>query len=154
MKLFKIAWIILIISSGKISFAQQNGTLFLSAETLKKYQYPYEMDQYRYEHYHSERFSNSGWKYHSGDSLSWREPSYNDSNWEILTTDFHLDSIPPGTWNGIGWFRLKLVIDPSLYNKVLAVVMTHYGASEIYLDGKMINRYGIPSGDSLLEKTF
>jgi signal transduction histidine kinase len=154
MNLFKTALIILIISSGKISFAQQNGTLFLSAETLKKYQYPYEMDQYLNEHSHSERFSNSGWKYHPGDDLTWKDVSYNDSDWTILKTDFHLDGIPSGTWNGIGWFRLKLFIDSSLYNKVLAVVMTHYGASEIYLDGKLINQYGIPSKDPLAEKTF
>ena len=134
-------------------FAQQNRALFLSAETLKKYPDSYEIDQYQYEHYFSERFSNSGWKYHPGDDFKWKEAFYNDSNWTILKTDFYLDSISRNTWQGIGWFRLKLIIDSSLYNQVLAVVITHYGASEIYLDGKLINQYGIPSKDPSIEKT-
>src|SRR4030095_9936730 len=141
MKALKL--VLLIIFCSKTILAQHNGTLFLSAETLKKFSFSYELDQYRIEHFYPERFSNTGWKYHPGDDAKWKEASYNDSDWVFFPTNFNLNHLPQDTWQGIGWFRLKLIIDSSLYNQVLAVVMTHYGASEIYLDGKLINQYGI-----------
>jgi signal transduction histidine kinase len=112
------------------------------------------LDQYRDEHLHPERFYNQGWKFHSGDNLEWKNPSFSDSSWTILSTNFRIDSIPENQWQGIGWFRLKLIIDPSLRNNALAMVMTHYGASEVYLDGKLINQFGIPGKHQLVEKTF
>ena len=134
-------------------FAQENGTLFLSTEVLKKYAYSYEIDQYRWEQFYPKRFSNSGWKYKPGDDVRWKEPSFSDTGWTIFRTDFSLDSIPPDVWKGIGWFRLKLSVDSSLHNTVLALVMTHYGASEVYLDGKLVNQYGRPDPDPAIEKT-
>ena len=133
--------------------AQSNGELRLSKELLEKSSYHYEVDQYRFEHDHSERFISHEWKYSPGDNLEWKNPGINDSNWALLRTDFSLDSIPSNSWKGIGWFRLKLKVDSSLYNKSLALVLTHYGASEIYFDGKLINQYGIPAAEVSEEKT-
>jgi signal transduction histidine kinase len=152
MKALKLS--LLIFFCVQSTFAQENGTLFLSAETLKKYSYSYELDQYRLEHFNPERFSNSDWKYHPGDDLRWKEPSFSDTDWTLFRTDFSLDSISPDAWKGIGWFRLKLSIDSSLYNQLLALVITHYGASEVYLDGKLVNQYGIPGKDPAIEKKF
>ena len=90
-------------------YAQQNGELFLSSETLKKCAYSYEVDQYSREQYFPERFSNSGWKYHAGDDEKWKDAVYNDSDWNISQTDFQLDSIPKSMWKGMGWFRLKQI---------------------------------------------
>ncbi|HTQ66669.1 MAG TPA: hypothetical protein VMI12_17880, partial [Puia sp.] len=101
--------------------AQQNGTLFLSSETLKKYSRPYEPDQYRTEHTdHPERFNNFEWKYQPGDDMNWKDSALNDNNWILFRTDFSLDSIRKSDWRGIGWFRLKLNIDSSLYNHPIA----------------------------------
>jgi len=146
--------IALLILLNESSIAQQNGTLFLSERLLKQYSYPYETDQFRDEHAIPERFSNNGWKYHSGDDLNWKDPYYNDSDWTISKTDFSFDSLQNNEWTGIGWFRLKLIVDSSLYNKVLALVIMHYGASEIYFDGNLVNQYGTPTNDTLIEKTF
>ncbi len=134
--------------------AQENGSLFLSKNTLNKFDYSFVVEQPAIEDYHPEWFSTNNWKYHPGDDLRWKETTYNDSNWILFPTDFNLDSVSKGEWQGIGWFRLKLVIDSSLYNQTLALVLIHYGASEMYLDGKLITRYGIPSQDYILEKTF
>ena len=153
MKSTKIFLLVIAVLFAESVWPQQNGKLFLSSETLKKYAYPYEVDQSDNEYDHPERFSNSGWKYHAGDDQKWKEVSYNDSAWNIYQTDFKLDSIPQDMWQGIGWFRLKLVIDSSLYNQVIAVVINHFGASEIYLDGKLINRHGIPDKNPDVEKT-
>ena len=152
MKVSQVIFMIALIFLCQSVYPQQNGTLFLSSETLKKYAYSYEVDQYSSEHKYPERFSNSGWKYHPGDDARWKDVAYNDSDWNISQTDFQLDSIPKSMWKGMGWFRLKLIIDSSLYNQVVALVMTHYGASEIYLDGKLINQFGTPDKNTAIEK--
>ncbi|MFN0107391.1 MAG: SpoIIE family protein phosphatase, partial [Blastocatellia bacterium] len=84
-----------------------------------------------------------GWKYSPGDDPSFADPQFDDRAWETLNgTAITLDKIPKSGWNGIGWFRLRLKADAALANQPLALVMVHYGASEIYLDGRLIERFG------------
>jgi serine phosphatase RsbU (regulator of sigma subunit) len=84
-----------------------------------------------------------GWRYSPDDDPRFDDPQFNDSAWETVNgTAITLDSIPKSGWRGIGWFRLRLKVDPALVNEPLALVMVHYGASEIYLDGKLIERFG------------
>ncbi|MFN7928194.1 MAG: PP2C family protein-serine/threonine phosphatase [Blastocatellia bacterium] len=83
------------------------------------------------------------WKYSPNDDPQFAQPQFDDSAWETLKgTAITLNSIPKSGWHGLGWFRLRLKIDPALANQPLALVMVHYGASEIYLDGKLIERFG------------
>ena len=83
------------------------------------------------------------WKYHPGDNAAWALPEFNDSAWEDASTLLKLDSLPRSGWSGAGWFRLRLSIDSSLLNKPLAVhLLSHLGASEIYIDGKRFCQYG------------
>jgi len=85
------------------------------------------------------------WKFHNGDSMAWASPEYNDAVWDSMKTSFLLDSLPQGRWSGIGWFRVKLMIDPSLRNKMVAFSIFQDGASEFYLDGKLLKKYGVVS---------
>src|SRR5262245_54501792 len=87
------------------------------------------------------------WKYHpgatAGDDPDWADPQFDDRAWETLNgTAITLDRIPKSGWRGVGWFRLRLKADPALAAQPLALVMVHYGASEIYLDGKLVERFG------------
>src|SRR5262245_4336491 len=83
------------------------------------------------------------WKYRPDDDAGWAEPQFDDRDWETLNgTAITLDRIPQSGWRGLGWFRLRLKADPSLAQQVLALVMVHYGASEVYLDGKLVQRFG------------
>lgn len=83
------------------------------------------------------------WKYHPGDDPRFADPQYDDRAWETLNgTAITLDSIPKSGWHGLGWFRLRLQIDPTLTNQPLALALVHFGASEIYLDGKRIEHFG------------
>ena len=41
----------------------------------------------------------------------------------------------------IGWLRKTIVIDSSLMNKTLAMTLNHYGASQFYIDGKLIKGF-------------
>ncbi|MFN0109477.1 MAG: SpoIIE family protein phosphatase, partial [Blastocatellia bacterium] len=89
-----------------------------------------------------------GWKYSPNDDPRFADPQFDDRAWETLNgTAITLDGIsksgwPKSGWRGIGWFRLRLQIDPALANQPLALAMAHFGASEIYLDGRLVQSFG------------
>jgi signal transduction histidine kinase len=86
------------------------------------------------------------WKYHPGNPVNaradWSKPDFNDSSWENANTILRFDSLPQSGWYGVGWFRLHLEIDSDLLNKPLALNVIHFGASDVYLDGKLFCQYG------------
>ncbi len=84
------------------------------------------------------------WKYHSGDNPEWASPTFNDATWESADTLLFQDRLPESGWDGIGWFRLRLSVpDEQLWNMPLALQVTYQvGASEIYLDGDLIYKFG------------
>ena len=84
-----------------------------------------------------------GWKYAPGDEPRFADPQFDDRAWETIpNTAFDLDHLPKNGWQGIGWFRLRVQIAPEAANDQLALLMRHWGASEIYLDGKLVHRFG------------
>jgi serine phosphatase RsbU (regulator of sigma subunit) len=91
----------------------------------------------------SVELSKLNWKYQPGDDPRFADPQFSDSLWETLNgTAITLNHIPQSDWRGIGWFRLRLHVDQVLAGQPLALVMVHYGASEVYLDGKLVQRFG------------
>lgn len=85
---------------------------------------------------------NPFWKFHPGDDTSWANPKYNDKDWFVMSTLRTPWDDTSGIWNGIGWFRLHINIDTSLVNKPIYLFVRQFGASEIYLNGKLIRRLG------------
>jgi hypothetical protein len=91
----------------------------------------------------SVELSKLDWKYQPGDDPRFADPQFDDHSWGTLKgTAITLAHIPQGGWRGVGWFRLRLRVDPTLVTRPLALVMAHYGASEVYLDGKLAQRFG------------
>lgn len=84
------------------------------------------------------------WRYHAGDDMNWAGPQLDDSSWEELkSTALRSESLPQSGWNGIGWFRLHLLVDPAIVDKPLGLVLGHWGASEIYVDGVLVKSFGV-----------
>ncbi|CAN5617812.1 hypothetical protein BH23BAC1_BH23BAC1_04280 [soil metagenome] len=97
---------------------------------------------------------NQGWKFHPGDDPAWAGPAFDDSRWQSIhpTTDIHyLAELREAE---IGWFRLHLDVDSVLLNIPLAMVIFQRGASEIFLNGKLIHQLGVVSQDSNEEIIF
>ena len=94
-----------------------------------------------------------GWKFHAGDDAEWANPDFNDQQWQSINPTLELHHLPQVKEAGIGWFRLKLRVDSSLTNKMLAMVIASIGASELYLNGKLIYRLGTVSKDYKAERT-
>ena len=94
-----------------------------------------------------------GWKFHAGDDPKWAKIGYDDEAWAKVNPTLELHNLPAVKKAGIGWFRLKMKVDSSLMNETLAMVLTTQGASEIYLNGELIYRFGIVSSDFKEERT-
>jgi sensor histidine kinase YesM len=94
-----------------------------------------------------------GWKFHAGDDPQWAKRDYDDEAWQAINPILELHHLPLVKEAGIGWFRLKMRVDSSLMNERIAMVLTSMGASEIYLNGELIYRFGTVSADYALEQT-
>jgi serine phosphatase RsbU (regulator of sigma subunit) len=94
------------------------------------------------------------WKYSKGDDSTWAFKSFDDSTWDTLRPRLEWEKYPTEIWNGIGWFRREIKIDSSLFNKSVALSMSHFGASEIYFNGEQIATYGKVSAIPDSEKVY
>ncbi len=86
----------------------------------------------------------SPWKYHPGDNPEWANPAYDDTDWESVSTMLSQNALPESGWEGIGWFRLHFTVSgEQIKNMPLALYVAYQaGASEIYLDGKLLYSIG------------
>lgn len=83
----------------------------------------------------------SAWRYIHADDSAMAMPGYNDSNWALINTVLKPDSANKHI-HGIYWFRNRIYVADSMLDKSFALNMTHYGASQIYLDGQLLMTYG------------
>jgi two-component system NtrC family sensor kinase len=83
-----------------------------------------------------------GWKFHAGDNFDWAKPGFDDRNWNNIDPSKDIYFLPQVRKAEIGWFRLKLNVAPSLFNKTLGLIVYQTGASDIYLNGKLIYHLG------------
>jgi len=81
---------------------------------------------------------NKSWKYSPGDNIEWARSEFDDSDWKQLEAG----TFPHESWAGIGWFRLELEVDSSLWDISLEMLFAFYGAIEIYVDEKKLLQSG------------
>jgi serine phosphatase RsbU (regulator of sigma subunit) len=111
--------------------AQGDGNYFLSADSLQARQ---------------RIWLDTKWKYHPGDpaGAAWARPDFDDGSWELAGTGLEKDCLPASGWPGIGWFRIPLAVDSSLWRKPLIMTINQAGASQVYLNGELIYDFGEP----------
>lgn len=88
------------------------------------------------------------WHYQKGDNPEWAKPEFNDDSWHKITS-YNLNmpgSKPIAERHQIAWFRKRLRADSNL-NDALVLNITQSGASEIYLDGKLLHKLGVVSAE-------
>ena len=87
------------------------------------------------------------WTYRMGDEPGASAIDFDDQGWKsIHPAEDIVDSIPADVKTGIGWMRLKFRVTDDARNQQLAVMIRQSIASEIYLNGKIIAKYGVVSG--------
>ena len=122
----KLVILLVLISAGTI-VSQTTDTTFINGDSLNT----------------KDVTDVKGWDFHPGDDSTWALPTFNSVGWDTVDSRLNIDSIKANYWTGIGWFRKTIVIDSSLLHKEIGVVLSHYGASELYVNGKEISKYGI-----------
>lgn len=90
---------------------------------------------------------NKPWKFHSGNNPAWANPAFDDRVWQFVNPSSDIHHLTQLREVEIGWFRLHLKVDSSLLNTPLALKIWQMGASEIYLNGKLIHKLGSVSKD-------
>jgi two-component system NtrC family sensor kinase len=93
-----------------------------------------------------------GWKFKAGDSIEWAKPSYDDGSWQPVNPLLTLHHLPKVREAGIGWLRIKLNVDPALFNQTVAIDIRSIGASEFFINGRPAYRFGVVSSDSKKEE--
>lgn len=96
-----------------------------------------------------------GWRYRAGDDPSWADPGLDDASWQRLSKPWNRPEQPGEVdWNGIGWFRLHLDVAPDAAGVPLALELYHGGASEVFLDGRLVAANGAPAATTGAEQAF
>lgn len=95
---------------------------------------------------------NKGWKFQSGDDPQWANPEFADDQWHPIDPSLDIRHIPELQNSSLYWFRLKFQIDSPLRNEPLAILLSQVGASEIYLDGKLLYKFGVISKSQISTK--
>jgi serine phosphatase RsbU (regulator of sigma subunit) len=89
------------------------------------------------------------WKFKVGDNPDFAKPDFEDSDWESIDPTLQvidtLYQIPRPS--GICWFRIKLKINDKLSKNILAFATLQSGASEVYINGNLSQKYGYISSN-------
>jgi hypothetical protein len=98
--------------------------------------------------------SRDGWRFHPGDDLNWADPNFDDSDWIFYKPTGLTEPIPDSLWNGYGWFRFRFASDSLVYEKATHLYFFTNGAAEVYLDGKLVQKFSKFSIDIQGEKLY
>jgi class 3 adenylate cyclase len=69
---------------------------------------------------------------------------YDDSRWQNADPEMRDPGKTP--FRGIGWFRLHFIVDSATASRPLTISLRHNGASEVYLDGRLLFERGLIKG--------
>ena len=88
------------------------------------------------------------WSYILGDNPDWADPEFDDSSWKKISDEYLKYPIAENASeeSGIVWFRKTMRFD-SKEDQQLIMRIYQTGASEIYLDGKLIHKLGTVSAN-------
>ncbi len=79
----------------------------------------------------------NNWQFRAGDSTGWSSPAYDSRHWATLTPRVNLSDNPTLWKVGHGWFRKKVQFR-QLNSRSVTMSIQQFGASVVYLDGKLV----------------
>lgn len=85
--------------------------------------------------------SESGWRMSPGDDAGWASPQWDDTAWAQLRSTRHRQDPDAPAWTGIGWYRVSIHVGADI-TEPLMLQLSHWGASEVYLDGRLVGGFG------------
>ncbi len=129
---------------GTVQFLEENRLKFVRINSIDSSSRPGKayLSLLRFEDPHLRNMTIENWKYHPGDNPEWVRPDYDDENWEIVYSLLQEGGRRREDWKDIGWFRTYVAVDSTLRNVPVGYRMWHIGASEVYVDGRLVHRFG------------
>ncbi len=95
------------------------------------------------------------WKYRAEDKQEYKETMVDDSQWKVIHPAGSInDSLPIDMNNTIGWMRFKFILKSNERNQPVAFMIHQSVASEIYLNGKLIEKFGSINNNPFKVKAF
>jgi two-component system, NtrC family, sensor kinase len=82
-----------------------------------------------------------GWKWQAGDNPEWAKADFDDSAWESIDPTKDIFDLPQLHKNPVNWLRLHFEVKNKLPH-LLGLAINQVGASEIYLNGRLIHQIG------------
>jgi adenylate cyclase len=84
------------------------------------------------------------WRFMPNDLGNGADPALDDSQWKLVQSPLYMPANGKNVtgFNGIGWLRYHFELDSEAASHTLALRIKQRGASEIYVDGKFVHRYG------------
>ncbi len=100
-----------------------------------------------YAQYHLNKLSKNdvllnGWVFHTGGNAQCANPAYDDSRWESIDPATDITKFDQLKDAGMGWLRLHIRADSTVTRERILARVSQYSATQIYLDGKLIQQYG------------
>ena len=83
-----------------------------------------------------------GWKFHVGDKPDWAKADIDDSQWATINPVEDIMSLRQLDNTPIFWLRLHLKVNLTLRGKTFALSVKQTGASQFFLNGKLISEVG------------
>lgn len=77
------------------------------------------------------------WRYAPGDAPGREAPGLDDSGWRPVVPAMPAGGVPDD-WDGVGWFRRHLLVEPALQGRTLALRFAAPGAADVFLDGRLV----------------
>lgn len=85
---------------------------------------------------------NENWRFQKGDNLKWSEKEMDDSKWIHIDPLLDIKTIREFKEQSIGWFRIRLRVDRSLFGKTYGLAIKQTGNSEFFFNGVLLKKYG------------
>jgi two-component system NtrC family sensor kinase len=83
-----------------------------------------------------------GWKFQAGDDPDYAKTGFDDKDWLNINIDQPVSQLPEKPLQKMSWYRLRFTLDSLFKDTLAALVVDQYGASEIYIDGHLIQKFG------------
>ncbi|MES2566142.1 MAG: SpoIIE family protein phosphatase [Bacteroidota bacterium] len=97
---------------------------------------------------------NENWRFAVGDNLAWANPKFDDQKWDTAYFPITIEALLPFHYKGNIWFRSTFKITEKEILKSLSFLVKQFGASEIYIDGKLIHQFGTVGTSLATEEAF